>query len=85
MTDSSYKISQSKLNLFFEDILDSIKIGIVILNNKNFIEKMNEGINNMFGYKQDDLQLVGILDQHIAMYVLNLSSNNNFHSIQSDK
>ena len=56
MTDSSYKISQSKLNLFIGDVLDSIKIGIVVLNAENFIEKMNVGIKNMFGYKQDELQ-----------------------------
>ena len=56
MTNSSHKISQSKINLFIEDVLDSIKIGIVMLNAENSIEKINVGILNMFGYKQDELQ-----------------------------
>ncbi len=56
MTDSNYKISQSKINLIIEDVLDSVKIGIVVLNNKYFIEQMNLSVNKMFGYKQDDLQ-----------------------------
>ena len=55
MIDSSYKISQSKLNIFIEDVLDSIKIGIVVLNAENIIEKMNVGIKNMFGYKKDEV------------------------------
>ena len=56
MTDSNYKISQSKINLIIEDVLDSIKIGIVVLNNKYFIEQMNLSMNKMLGYKQDDLK-----------------------------
>ena len=56
MTDSNFKISQSKLNLFIEDIFDSIKIGIVVLNAENLIEKMNICITNMFGYIQDELR-----------------------------
>ena len=60
MTDSTYKISQSIINHFIEDVLDSIKIGIVMLNAENLIEKMNVGILNMFGYKQDELQNIPI-------------------------
>ena len=56
MTDSSDKISQSKLNLFIEDVLDSIKIGIVVLNAENLIENINVDIKNMFGYKKDELK-----------------------------
>jgi len=56
LTDSSYKISQSKINIFFEDVLDSIKIGIIMLSAENSIEKLNMGILNMFCYKQDELQ-----------------------------
>ena len=52
MIDSSNKISQSNLNLFIEDVLDSIKIGIVVLNAENLIEQINMGIINMFGYEQ---------------------------------
>ena len=56
MTDSSPKISQSKMNFYIEDVLDSIKIGIIMLSAENSIEKLNMGILNMFCYKQDELQ-----------------------------
>ena len=37
--------------------MDSIKIGIVVLNADYSIDKMNEDFMNLFGYKQDDINV----------------------------
>ena len=56
MTDSKIPLSESTLNLFLDEVLDSVKIAIVVLNANYSINIINTGFMNIFGYKQDELQ-----------------------------
>ena len=46
---------QENINLSFEEVLDSAKIGIVVLSAKCTINMMNVGLSNIFGYEREDL------------------------------
>ena len=56
MTDSNIALSKSTLNFFLDEVLDSVKIAIVVLNADYSINIINAGFMNIFGYKQDELQ-----------------------------
>ena len=56
MIDSNSKILDTTLNLFKEDISDSIKLGIVQLKADYSINIVNICFMNMFFYKKDELQ-----------------------------
>ena len=56
MIDSNITLSESTLNFFLDEVLDSVKIAIVVLNANYSINIINTGFMNIFGYKQDELQ-----------------------------
>ena len=49
-------MTQSKINVFFEEVLDAIKIGFVMLNADYSINKMNDSFTDMFEYQNHELQ-----------------------------
>ena len=56
MTNSQNKISELTINLLTEEVLDSLRVGIVVLNTDYLINIMNADFMDMFGYKKDELQ-----------------------------
>ena len=56
MIDSNITLSESTLNFFLEEVLDSVKTAIVVLNTDCSINMINTGFTKIFGYKQNELQ-----------------------------
>jgi len=48
-------ISENGTNIFLEQVLDSVKIGVVAFDSDHYISMVNAGLLNMFGYSQEEV------------------------------